>query len=673
MAQKQIELLKAGPFEGLDLTTASPFVKPGMAASSSNVNTSRVDGALMCEKGRIQLSDFTNVLASITFVMPITSVSAAPPSYLVGGYTAGNASFLTYLYTSGGSQVLIPGAVFFDQAVQFGDVVYTNGGQRFFASLQSIDPNFKWFLWQYPAPQNSAPNISLTTATTGGSIAPGTYDYVITRTTTMPDGTISETSVDLNAYAAPNSIVIPNGTSTNKITVHNSLPWSGTNADGTSYTTNLYRQSSNQPTYTLVANISGSADYVDTASDASIVSAVQLQPYRDQPPVMPGAYGAAAQQYNYAAVVIHKGRVWCFAVVANSSTNNFPQVQLWYSNLGRPWEFNQAQQVLLLNSDVVPSIGSVPVTYQDLYGNDPLALAPVGSILCAFTKRETWGVYGDDQLSFVARRLFKIGSVSRHAVTEGAGGVFWLSENGAYFFDGGAPQYDSEGIRGALRSIGTTGITPSQQLQATACFSNMTWYLSFPTLQQTYSYFTVTGKWLSVLPYAPPTASALMYVPAHPSSYNGSDLNEVVAARGQTGKAIIDWWFADPNFDLGLAQTCTWTSPVTDSGSAGLQKIYRYVTLLAPVQSGMATVTVTVDSQPSVSMTFDLSGASTGTVLNDHAPQHISSLGGDGGGALMGYTASISVTLQGVSGQDAPQIWKLSVWGEIARELVPPT
>ena len=678
-----VSLISQGPYLGIDLTSAAPFIQPGYAASSQNANPTRIEGALTVEKGRQLMYNFSpTYLTSISVVFPVMEYqffgppTTSRPGYLVGGLLAGVFKAYVY-YPRSGLVKPCSGAIQFDQAVQSGGVVYTNGGQRLFLNTNGNNDalDYQFYQWGYTPPA-AAGNMTVTQGTAGTTFAAGTYYYVVTRMTTMIDGTVSETSVDLNQFASPPfTVVTGTGALSLIVTPINGFTWGGTNPDGTTYTSNLYRQSSNQPTYYLTrTGLTGAALYTDTLPDAALTTFRILQPQRDVPPTVANTYGTTGQ--NFCSITIHKNRVWVYGITTTTTNSNpVPQNTMWYSNLGVPWEFNQLTQVLLMNSDVTDNyVANTNTDYSLLYGNDPLAMSTVGSILCAFSRRQTWGIYGDDPNTFIQRQIFNIGVCSRHAVTPALGGVFLQSENGSYFFDGGAPQYDSESVRGAFRDVpNSPSIAPSDMAQSCGSFSNMTWYLSFPTLGVTYSYYTVTGKWLSVLPYAPAASGAIAYVPAHPNSYGGQDLNEVVA--GRSSSAILDWWFADANLDLGLPQTFTFVSGQTDSGKRAFEKIYRYITLNAPIQPGLATVTFQTDpgaaSSVTQTATFDLSGGNLGTVPNDNTTRHITSLGNGTGGSIRGFSAVLSTSVTGIVGAQAPQIWGVDVWGELGRNLDP--
>jgi hypothetical protein len=320
-------------------------------------------------------------------------------------------------------------------------------------------------------------------------------------------------------------------------------------------------------------------------------------------------------------------------------------------------------------------------TYDNPYGDDPIAVAPVGSVLAALAKQEFWGTYGDDSTSFLQRPLFNVGCQSRHSVTPAVGGLFWMSENGPYFFNGAAPEYIGEEIRGLLQANGTSpGITVQQMQQTVGSFSNLTWYLSFVSLGQTYSYDVETKTWLSVLPYAPVAPGALSCVPAYPGQYSlaggvgatgvASGPNQVVAVRLNPlsgNSTALDSWFVDPNNDLGVPATVTWTTPLTHSQKPQYEKQYECITLYTPPGTmGSATVLLTVDGRPYLEtnpaslVTWTIPDLST-------APRQIKTLGTQGS-MIRGYTATLSVTMTGVAGRQAPVIYEVIVWGSMPQD-----
>lgn len=659
-AEEYRPLLRLGPFKGVDYTSADPLLDSGRAISAQNANPTRRPGALMCEAGRTLMHDFSSALDSITALY--SCVGKDNTHYaLVQGLKS--SAVKTILYDkSAGTSVVLTGANAFTQAVQYGAVVYTNAGQRFFLNPAQTQA----YEWQYPAPA-AAGNITLSSFGSG-SMAAATYFYVVTRQTIMPDGSVSETSVDLNQFANPPSFTLG---STGGITVTptGGFVFTGTNADGTTFTTNLYRQSTLQAGYLLVTNLTTNSAYNDTASDQSLLQNAALEVSRDPPP---------CSATNLGWLAINKSRIWVWVIVNNANTNDVSEPQLWYSNLGRTWEFDQISQVLLLQSDVISgSTGNT--SYFDDYANQPAGLGKAGTILLAFTHRQTWGVYGDAPSDFLQRELFNIGCIAPYSITSVIGGVYWLSENGVYFFDGSSPSYNAAKITNYLRPIpgyaglpSSPGISVATQIMACGSFRNLTYYLHFPTLQQSIGYNSVTGEWTGVLPYAPVTPSAICTVPANPASTTGFEWDEVLAARTAAGgvTSAVDWYFSDPSLDLGLPQACTWTGACSSAPETSFEKQYRFLTTTGPIQKGAAVVTLVVDpgsGDPLKTVEWTIPDLST-------TPRQIKSLGYEGG-TLRGFMAQLTVELQGVEGQPAPQLWDVSVWGIVPpdRNLVPRT
>lgn len=686
-AEDLVPVVSLQGFKGLQTSKAQPYLEPGEAVTSSNCNPTIIKGALLPERGRVEAVNLTTAylaLQSVSVVFPIvfSGTGAYPyvPAYIVQGLNASSALVTAVYFPLTGAIGTISGGRAFTQAVQYGSVVYTNAGQRvFLASLAAAEIVSQFYDWQYPPINFPLLGYAISSGPTN-SLGIGTYWYIYTHTTTMPDGTISETSVNLDSYADNANLGYGHTVSTANSEITITLAgggnvWTGTNDDGTTFTTNIYRTSTNQPGYYFVANQTTNTPYVDTASDESIVSNQMLEVHRDPPPVSAN---------NQGFIEIHKSSVWCFVNYAEGPDPYAPppteltsyqtQCQLWYSNPGRPWEFDDSAQVLLADSDVTVTVSSTAnpnglYYYDQPYGNAPRGMATVGTILCAFKQREMWAVLGDNSSNFIARNYFGIGCTAPYSITPVLGGVYWLSESGdIYSFDGSAPNYVSADLRNFIRAIPgvsalepITGINPIDLAEATGFFSNFTYYLAFPTRQQTVGYSIPDKVWTSILPYAPATSSAVASVPANPNQVqplgriDGTSLNEVIVGRyGSPG--ILDWYFVDPNNDLGQPMTYSWQGGVTPSRTLGYQeKQYSFATLFAPVgQQGSAVVTLQVDAlEPIVWNIPDLSVP----------PRLLQKSLGVSGTLVRGFQASLSISVTGVATQPAPQIWAVDVYG----------
>jgi hypothetical protein len=667
-SENLVPLLSLQGFKRVDYSTADPELGPDTAVNAFNCDPTIKRGALLPARGRVQAHDFGALIENINVIFPVV-VALYKPLYLVQG--TGGVGLVTLLWDpSVDATTLLGHDVPFTEAVQIGEVVYTNGGQRLFLSNASNAITPRFFDWQYPPPpiftgSKTAVTIALPPGQNG--LAQGYYWYIFTRQTIMPDGSVSETSVNLNDFANNASIlagikVVPPN---NAVTIHPvAFPFIGTNDDGTSFTTNLYRQSSNQAGYFLVQNLAVNGDFTDAFSDQQIQVNAMLEVHRDPPPV-----GTLQGQLiaNLGNLAVHKSRAWVFVNFADPEAFLIVQSQVWYSNPGRPWEFDSTAQVLLTDSDVsVDTNVALGYQYNEPYGNAPRGMCEVGTILLAFKQREMWAVLGDDQTNFVARTYFGIGCGAQRTITPVLGGCFWLSESAdAYYFDGSQPQYDSKDIRSFIRPIpGSPGIAPADIRAAGGFYADLKWCLTFPTLGITLVYSTVDSAWLGQLPYAPDSANAVAYIPANPNAFGAAatSLNEVIAARA-TRHGVMDWWFVDPHTDLGVPQTFSWQGPVSASKVFG-EKQYSYLTLFAPPgQKGLAKVFLTVDG--GLPIEWDIPDLSV-------PPRALQKSLGSQGGLLRGFMASLAITVQGVPNEPPPQIWSVDLWGQLPsdRKLV---
>jgi hypothetical protein len=806
-SESLVELLRLGPFVGMDLTTAELYVKPDMAVESLNVNTTISTGALCAERGRTQLFDVTghsfggSSLDSIVNVTPAMGSFNHPGALFQG--PPGSPTLTGYYDYYSNTITTVTNGLPYTQAVQFGQVIYTNGGQRFFVTAD----NTKLYQWQYPAfqyvtpalttpPPSRAPTptgsvtvdilraqdllyfhgsitvgdqlrtivdgntiitnvdspnplgqddsagfdvlaahivydinryyqdpanpgytmtnkvfasiqpfltpgtsqiiitsifegvtgnsrtLSVTSsagATEGyttneptlmqgfaftgstGFITPGTYFYVFTRITTMPDGSTSETSVYPDDFASPLVVNVTYGQ--NNITGFRCPNFSGTNSDGTTFTTNVYRESSNQAGFFFVGNApSSSLEFIDTFSDLQIQGNAQLIEHRDQPPVI-NANGSSNQGF----LAVHAGRLWVFVVEDGPVTGTppQPQTQLWYSTYARPWEFDAVNQVLLLDAGVVVhpenSSGQPTPVYGNPVGNLPAGLCEVGTELIALKLRETWSIWGDGSTGnpFSAKVIFPYGCMAPLSVLGVTGMMFWFNESGdLMMFDGSAPQNISEQIRGAIRfSSVNTGLTSFDLVNACLSYSGQILYLSFPTKGFTYSYSVPGKQWLSKLPYSPYSAQGVATTVSNPFYPAGTNQNEVLAVR-KDHPTSVDQWFTNPNGDLSNTyQTFSWKSTHTDSGKPEWRKWYQFVRVTAPKQFGTVNIVLTMDNgddpQETFSVSLDLDGtqaSKTGKFLGNQ-------------GKAVGFLAQVTVTVMSTPGQPAPIIWAIQLFG----------
>jgi hypothetical protein len=401
--------------------------------------------------------------------------------------------------------------------------------------------------------------------------------------------------------------------------------------------------------------MSGTATtYTDTVPDSYISGNAQIELNRDQPPVI-------TTPANPGAIFSHQDRAWVFLNVQNTVTNNQPQCQLWYSNFGRPWEFNAAEQVLLVGSEDIAALptGGASPNYSTALDDSPVAGTSLSTVAVLWKRRTMWSVLGEDQSDYTVYKLGDYGCISRRSVTKAFGSVYWLSEEGPMQYNGAAPNYIGEKVRNFINSIPI-----AYQQEAVGFFANRTWYLSFPSpfSQQavTLAYYTPTGQWF---PLGFATQSAT-FVPANPTGGASTGSGEIFAMR--PGTTYIDRWFCEET-DLGSPINGSWVSPISDSGEAWAEKEYRYITVLAPIQPGVTcTYGLTVDmGAESPTQTFQGSfDLGTGQI------RHIASVPSS---INRGFTAQLTLELFNTSSAVYPQpaiVWFAGVHGIVTRSLV---
>lgn len=743
--EKYVELIKIGPAKGLDASSSGDFMGPGDGVQVLNINTNRIQGAITNERGRT-ISTSGNVLLNgdptITPTYSALYDVSATDHRLVVSTTSSifNTTLVAFNPVTGASELKTSvaqpsglGIAAFNQAVQFNGKMWLNSG------FQYTEGNIASQLqqWQYPPwglsifgynqPASNA-FYPISGANAGGTLAAGTYFYAFTMVVTLPDGTQQETTPvgalpepsfganrPLQPYPFQATVV---GLNSNLITItpNFTIPivsatgpltppsnWGGSFSDGSTYTTNIYRQSLATPVWYLLQNVSAAnaTPVTDQAADLAIQGNQQLVLAQDPPPLnvvqnVPtspaGASGWNSAQY-LGAIFVHQERVWVFTDVLaqlpgpsglpNSGTpgnvsNVQWQSQLWYSALGTPWQFDEVNQVLLVGNSATPQQAPGFLGY----GDNPVAGISMGSLGVVFKSRSTWGLFGNDPSTFVVSRLFDIGCISRLSVISALGTVYWLSESGAFAFNGGAPQYLSQKIRNFLKAI-----PMSIQQTAISYFNDLTWYINFSGFG-TLSYYTVTGDWY----FNSNSASQIVSQLSNPNmptnsfatstSYPGEVLSLVSTPIVNGIKfSAQEWYSADT--DLGLPITGTWQTPLTDSGQAESEKIYEYIVFMIPYlaasgnpQSGTVTGNLSIDpgSQPPKQFNFNFTvGATPGPgnlYPNQPQPRYILRLPPE----FRGFQAQLTFSFTNTTTTNDPFfIESVGVYGYPDRRLVLPS
>lgn len=653
---KYLPLIEVGPVRSLDAHSAGDYIAKGDGVTASNVNTNRVNNALTTELGRTNLVTLTNFTGyQVTAIVPYANTSQDEQYLLhIANVNSSSSIFYDACVPSQPTTVIAGEAYSFRQGLQFYNTIYTDAGYQW----SSLNPN-NYYLWQYGAPNGGGFGVT----TGAGSLPAGTYYYAFTRVVTLPNGAgVQETSAYGNLPQTgppPPTSLYPffatsSGTQSAVITA---TAFSGTYPDGSTWTTNIYRQSTNVPVWTLLANVPVGASYTDNANDTQIGANAQLVTH--DPPPLPATFGTQFQ----GAIFNHQERIFVFTIFQNSAdTANQPESQLWYSDLGTPWSFNQVAQqdggqVLLVGNSATPSSPSIIG-----YGDVPVGGISMGGLALLFKSQSCWILFGNDQDTYFTSLAFPIGLLSKKSLINIFGTIYWLSPDGCFSYAGNGPQYLSEKVVNLLNTV-----PYSDQINAVSMYANQTWYLSFPATQLTLCYYIPTAEWYT-LPYSCSAAASIAANPTTPTgsftTYSGT-ANEVVAGRPSLN--ALDNWFTGEN-DLGAPVTGIWTSPLTCSESPQWQKTYDYITILAPYQAGSVTVTLTIDPGSNPPKVYQNTVA---TLLpsGQEECRHIFRIKPD----LRGYQAQLTVQFTNTVGQLTPiTIYSATVWGTLDRELVIP-
>lgn len=622
------DLLAVRPFLGLDASSDPYFLQEGHGAQASNVDVSYRLGAFATAHGRA-LYGAVNVPAGYTIQghsWLVSFVGDHPDTvrriYVFSAVNGTGGSYQGWYEQSTGITTQLPNAQPFTQAVQFGSALWTNGGDKiYFLTNGKLDSDE----WQLSVPYSYAYQVTGTYATTAGNAPSDTYTYAITlrKAESWSVGTVIPFTfapdIDSLQESSPifsTSVTVVAGQQPG-FTVPTSIGLSsliqGLTVGGDTYYGCVYRSSVLNPTYVFVdymANLQGMNDHtgqfsiIDTYSADQIADNAYLTIHHDPPPILGLTYSGAtalnstpstvqqAQQQvsftyrNPAFITKHKSRMWTFTLYPTEAIGPTPSVstlsfqpQLWFSDYGVPWSHNAAKGFLLVGPEDTPgnapidsNANAFPPWEPGQLEDTPMGLATTGSILCALKTQSFWIVQGDTPAEFIPRRAFDIGCMASNSITTAEGGVFWLAPQGVYFFDGGAPAYISEPVRGLLEAQ-----TWADRQAAVGSYRDRTFFLSIGST--TYCYYTPTKKWYT-RPYGCTLAISAPFNQNQLLFLEGSSLYSVDAAVAS---------------DLGSAIVSTWQSAVSDSGAPGKLKEYRMLQVVAPNQPGTIKVTLTLD------------------------------------------------------------------------------
>jgi hypothetical protein len=374
-------------------------------------------------------------------------------------------------------------------------------------------------------------------------------------------------------------------------------------------------------------------------------------------------------------------------------------MQLWYSNLERDWEYDIVNNVFLVDLPTASDeLNNFPVPYpmtaqsnpyifpNNFFIERPSGVLSLASVLLFWTTKKMYVLYGNSPATYVFQKFADIGCQSMksiaYAATDTMIGAYWMSENGVYFTNGQGIQYISEPIRRFIDAL-----TYADRYNCVGFFADHTYWLSFPTVGNTWGYRATTGQWYGPLTYAATDVAEIQASDPRLGITNVSagqtgPFNEVLAVR-PNGLAI-DAWLSQVDTDLDSPVTVSYLSNNQVSPQTSITQVlpnihtvkaYELVAITAVRQTGLTrgqcviTITVMADDDPTktASCTFDVVDGPTqiGTLSYE----------GAGGGTLQGYYAKVYWSYTTVVGNSITpiQIKNVTVYGRDGLRHITPT
>lgn len=627
------QLLRVGPFKGLDSTTAGPYVEQGRGALARNVDVRRIPGALTTARGRVNLATLGGSGEVSSLAELVTSLDTR---YIIAALSSN--AVRSYRPDAPTAEALVFNGQPFTQAIQYGPTLFTSSGQQI-----GLGPNgIQAMKWQYTVADTGFAPALATNPATGANMAQYTYTYLFTVAIQLPTQTYAvdeygqESSPIGYSLSAGGAVVyayqatISDANHNVLVSANNGNTWGGTLADGSKWGVNIYRMSSNaqipylaysyfwQPSDKWKQLVNGST-VVDSSPDSAFASNKQLLFNQDPPPVSVQAPGA---------IFAHKERLWAFVIQQNADTFNQPQCQLWFSGYGLPWQFNKAVGVRLVGNDGTPND-----TGSALYGDLPVAGVSLASVGVLHKLRTLWILYGDDENSFVARKVGNYGCVSLESIAVCQGIEYWLTEEGVFAFDGAnAPQYISERIKDDLSDIPIL-----DQQNAVGWFDDRTYYLSIPH---------ITGT--EPITYPASTFGTNAGSPTITISGSGQRQDTIQTAETATDDVSCHGTLVKPD----PRDPDTWFERWTCTAGAGTPADWSVTTAVAPVNAGtqlVFTANAITGNAPAI---LTLKNPASAVVLTTALSQGFPVTYSDPAAATGTYTWEVSVDTSGLIGSD---------------------
>lgn len=345
---------------------------------------------------------------------------------------------------------------------------------------------------------------------------------------------------------------------------------------------NIYRLGGSLGQWRLidVINDNTTTTFTDTIAD-SAVTGQTLVVFRDPP-----------QRFQY--ICAHQQRIFGINIPADAS-------QLWWSNYAEPWGFNQLQNVL--------EVG------ENLQGNPGRALGSIGPVLGIWKLHEFYALYGNSDATW-GTGLFKIADVGIAAAASlvcAYGLAAWVSRQGAYMWDGNAPQNISDGKFAQSNIKNVFNQSTLAQLKNVTGF----WYgrmvgFSFPNMGRTYMFDLRTQSWWPLSW----TANTIVF---------DIESDVPVAAVRPGSDHDFDAWFLYGT-DLDFPVVATGTTRLSGDPDYSWSKLLSYLLVDAPEANAKFDFVIVCDPGPDESVFPGVGSPLTTTQLISGFPRHRISL-----------------------------------------------
>jgi hypothetical protein len=545
-SQAQELLVKLGPFAGLSNESVAR-IPPGKAFDVLNWAPQRVYGAFKPVRGRGPLGQFGGPLIGSGPALALGKFKRVYPFgamyYIQQVDPVTGGTLIAFTVQNGAwDQIALP------------NIGVLQPPSPLPGSFELFDA---WIFFANPDPQGQAFKFDVSGNATEWQIRQGIGMIPVS----TPPGLITAQNVYYRftfSNAVQESTPSANPIGPFNLTAQNVVLDIGTSSDPQTTTINLYRIDVYNTQWLFVGSVPNQSGYggaapgfariADSTPDPQ-VSGQTLVEHRDIPAP-------------FLAIAAHKNRMWGFGHPLwheGSTTHPSGYSDLWYSNEGEPWGFDNTNQVIQINANQ--------------HGDIAVEIKSVGGVLVCLKTRSSWMLYGDSPNDFQPPQEIGrgIGCVSKAGVIQAEGVLWWPSNQGIFQFDGNLEKISAD-IKAFLDTL-----TP-QDWQACAAYFNdgMPWW-SFPTKQVAYGYeprqkvWTRSDKWATLFVFdtegielRPNAIDTVLGVQTPPS-----------------GKSELVAWqfgFADPFSTLpGSVSVATFTSGMWLSPKGGY---YRFTTLV---------------------------------------------------------------------------------------------